>query len=97
MEFIYRAAHIIMWGKLAFYIGAFFTTIFQCIPQERIRRPEHTGGRYNNANMAFLISNVFDVLSDLPILLLPLLAVWRLHLMLKRESGISAVFATGFI
>jgi len=95
--FIYWAAHALIWGNLAFYISVFFTTVLQCVPQDKIWDPEHIGGHCINFNIAYIATGAVNVLSDFLILILPLLAIWRLHLALARKLGISAVFATGLM
>ena len=94
---VYRAIQILIWGNLAFYISTWFTIIFQCVPQDKIWNPEHKGGRCINFDVAALATGSVNVVSDCLILLLPLVAIWRLHMAQRRKVGISAVFATGLL
>lgn len=94
---IYWAIHVLIWGNLAFYISTWLTIIFQCIPQEKIWNPDYQGGHCINYDVAALATGSVNVISDFLILLLPLLAIWRLRMAPKRKLGISAVFATGLL
>lgn len=94
---IYWCVHALVWGNLAFYTSVLFMTIFRCIPQDKIWNPEHVGGQCIDFNVAYLASGAVNIISDFLILLLPMLAIWRLQLASKRKLGISAVFATGLL
>lgn len=95
--YIYWSVNVLNWGNLAFYASVWLALLFECIPHEKIWNYEYEGGRCININAAYLTSGIFNVVSDFLILLLPLLAIWRLRLALKRKVGVSAVFATGVL
>lgn len=94
---IYWAIHVLIWGNLAFYISTWITIIFQCIPQEKIWNPEYKGGHCTNYEVSALVTGIVNVISDFLILLLPLVAIWRLRMAPKRKIGVLAVFATGLL
>ena len=64
---------------------------------DKIWNLEQEGGRCINFNIALLTSSVVNVISDFLILLLPMLAIWRLHVAPKRKFGILLEFATGLM
>ncbi len=43
------------------------------------------------------VQGPFNLVSDLYLLLMPLPAVWQLHLPLRKRLGISGIFLTGFM
>jgi hypothetical protein len=50
-----------------------------------------------NVYLSFMISGVFNILSDFFIVVFPLWAIWHLQRPLKRKFGTSVVFATGVL
>lgn len=50
---------------------------------------------YDNAILISYVRGPFNLLSDLYLLLLPLPAVWQLHLPLRKRLGIAGIFMTG--
>lgn len=94
---IYRSIHGLIWGNLIFYCSAWLATLLECIPTAKIWEPERKDGRCININVAYTATGAINVVSDLLILLLPMLAIWRLQMAAKRKLGIAAVFATGLL
>ena len=43
----------------------------------------------------FIASSVINVLTDVVMLAIPLLAIWDLHMATRRKVGIGAIFAVG--
>jgi hypothetical protein len=50
-----------------------------------------------NVYLSFMISGVFNILSDFFIVVFPLWAIWHLQIPLKHKFGTSVVFATGVL
>ena len=94
---VFWAVHALIWGNLVFYVSVWLTTIFECVPQAKIWNPEKGDGHCINVNVAYAATGAVNVVSDLLILLLPMLAIWRLQMAPKRKLGVSAVFATGLM
>ncbi|OJJ53194.1 hypothetical protein ASPSYDRAFT_62356 [Aspergillus sydowii CBS 593.65] len=90
----YRIIHLFIWFNVAFYLANFFLKIFQCIPRSRIWDPD-TPGHCININIPILVTAAINVLSDLMMLVLPIVCVWRLQMTTRRKMGISAIFAAG--
>lgn len=78
----------------AFYVAAFFLEIFACAPRAKIFNPL-LPGTCLDAAVGDLVAAVFNFVSDVLMLLLPLYAIWKLDIVLKTKVGICAVFATG--
>lgn len=43
----------------------------------------------------FIASSVINVITDLVMLAIPLVAIWDLHMATRRKVGIGAIFAVG--
>lgn len=93
---VFWATQVLIYVNALFYIGAVVALICQCIPRAKISRPR-LPGRCINVYLSFMISGVFNVLSDFFILIFPLWAIWHLQMPLKRKLGVSIVFATGVL
>ena len=70
--------------------------ILQCLPRERIWNSSVPG---TCVNLAALLdsSGVFNIVSDLVILLVPVKGLWGLKMDRKRKIGIYAVFTVGIV
>ena len=79
-----------------FYVGGMVALIFQCSPRAKISNPK-LPGTCTNVYLSFLLSGVWNVLSDFFILVFPIWAIWQLQMPLKRKFGTAIVFATGVL
>lgn len=79
-----------------FYVAIFFVVIFECSPREKIWNPTRPGTCID-INSVFITTGVWNVLSDLCILILPIRAIWLLQMATRQKWQISAVFATGLL
>ncbi|KAL4985353.1 ribosomal protein L36e-domain-containing protein [Aspergillus falconensis] len=86
--------HLLIWFNLAFYLANFFLKIFQCVPRAKIWN-SNTPGHCININIPILVTAAINVVSDLLMLCLPIICVWRLQMSIRRKLGISAIFAAG--
>lgn len=93
---VFWANQVLIYVNALFYVGAVVALICQCIPRAKISHPR-LPGRCTNVYLSFMISGVFNVLSDFFILIFPLWAIWHLQMPLKRKFGVSIVFATGVL
>ena len=92
---VYWTIHSLLWGNLALYIALFFAVAFECSPESRIWDPDLTTGSCIKRTTILLVQGPVNTVSNLFILLLPIWAIWHLHLETKRKMGIIAVFAMG--
>ena len=94
--FTFWGSHILIWTNLMFYVAIFFVVIFECIPREKIWNPTRRGTCVN-IDAVFITTGVWNVFSDLCILILPIRAIWLLQIATRKKWQISAVFATGLL
>jgi hypothetical protein len=50
-----------------------------------------------NSYLLLVVSSVINVISDIVMLVIPLIAVWRLRMDRNKKLGISAIFAVGIM
>ncbi len=91
---VYWTNLLLIYLNAAFYIGGAVALICQCIPRAKISNPL-VPGHCTNVYLSFMLSGVWNVLSDFFILVFPMWAIWHLHMPLKRKLGITIVFAAG--
>lgn len=70
-----------------------FVAIFLCNPRAKILNPL-LPGKCINIEMINVTTSVINTASDLMLLVLPIVCVWKLQMGLKQKLGVSAVFAT---
>ena len=80
--------------NMLYFTAYFFATIFQCTPRAKIWNPEIPGKclRYQAYNLA---TGLFNVVSDLLMLVFPIFCIWNLQMSNKRKVGVSAIFFVG--
>ncbi|KAI9886758.1 MAG: hypothetical protein M1823_001401 [Watsoniomyces obsoletus] len=77
-------------------IALFFGTIFQCTPVSAAFRQTQERSCFDRP-LFFRVTNIFNVVIDFLILILPLPSIWRLHISWGRKVGLTGVFAFGTI
>ena len=88
----YYVCHLMIWINLLFYTAITFVAIFTCTPREKFWKPS-TPGHCVNMNIVNIITSIINSVSDLTLLLLPIICVFQLQMTLRKKIGISAVFA----
>ena len=94
---VYWAILILIWSNLIFYVTVTFCFIFACVPRTQLSNPILLGTRNKKLDSYILATSAINIASDVSILLLPVFAVWKLKIALKRKMAISAVFGTGLL
>ncbi|KAL6718732.1 ribosomal protein L36 [Lecanora helva] len=89
----YYFIHFIIWFNLLFYAAVIFVTILICQPRAKFWNPT-LPWKCVDINSVSIITSVINAASDLVLLTLPIVYVWKLQMNLKRKIGVSAVFAT---
>jgi hypothetical protein len=82
-----------------YYTTTTFLTIFVCTPREKIWNRLYIGGHcLLNATLGLTFSTtIFNVVSDVAILLLPVTTVWRMAIPMRKKLSISLMFGTGLM
>lgn len=73
-------------------------TVGLCIPRKGERWAlALPSSRCRDTMVTSYVQGIFNIVSDLYVLVLPLPVVWKLQLPLREKVGVSAVFMTGFL
>lgn len=67
----------------------------QCIPLNVIWTLKYDEARCVNVPLVGFVSGIFNAVTDLLVLCLPIPIIWRLHLPLQKRIGMVAIFTTG--
>lgn len=94
---LFIAIHVVLWTNLVFYIIMLGFQIAQCSPREKIWNLLITTGHCINAEANDLATGIFNILSDVSILILPMVAISKLQLPLRKKLLLVVIFATGIL
>jgi len=78
----------------AWFVAGFVAGMLYCIPMRKFWDFTVEGHCYNFNNF-FLAMEIFNLISDVVILALPLKQIWDLHLPMKKKVGIGGIFLLG--
>ena len=79
-----------------YYLTGITIEIVQCIPREKIWNTSIAGHCVNN-NTNIIVSGAFNLGLDIVMFMLPIYAILRIKIPVKRKLGICAIFATGML
>lgn len=80
---------------ILFYFSTDIVKIWECLPRESIWN-KSVKGTCVNVSALLNTSGLFNTITDVMILLIPVKSVWSLQMDLQRKLGIMAVFTVGF-
>lgn len=92
----YILIQLVLWLNAFFYMAMTLSVIFMCSPVAKFWNPLQPG-RCLNSFAIIVTSAAFNVASNITTVFLPVRAIWRLQMPLKRKIGVSAVFMTGLL
>ncbi|KAI4215198.1 MAG: hypothetical protein LQ351_002513 [Letrouitia transgressa] len=78
----------------AYSFAAVFAVIFACHPVEGVWNPL-VSAKCNNTNATVLVMAIFNVVTDVIVLVLPMPVIWELQLPKTRKFQVMAVFLLG--
>ena len=90
---IYYLCQFMIWANFIFYTIIMFLAIFMCSPRRKFW-DRLTPGHCMNNDTINIVTAIINAASDLVLLLLPIICVFKLQMSLKKKIGVSAVFAT---
>ncbi len=80
---------------VGFYLATTLVKIWECNPREKIWNTS-IPGRCVNVSSLLNTSGLFNSITDVMILLVPVKFVWNLQLSRRQKVGVVAVFTIGF-
>lgn len=95
-SFSHTGLTILIWLNVIFYAGWTLSFILACIPRSKIWDPT-VSGRCINVDAALITSSAINILSDIAILVLPLVTIRNLQASQKTKTKVGAIFAVGFL
>ncbi|KAI1120316.1 hypothetical protein F5Y10DRAFT_258691 [Nemania abortiva] len=93
-SFSHTGLAILIWLNLIFYAGLTLSIILACIPRSKIW-DRSVKGQCIDVNAALIASGAINILSDIGILILPLIAIRNLQASRKTKIKVGAIFAVG--
>lgn len=87
---MFYAIWFVIWFNLLFCVALVMIVLLQCVGKTR----DPTRACINTFAMATSASCI-NVVTDLAMLAIPIVAVWNLHMTKKRKLGLSVIFAVG--
>ena len=93
-DLCYWCTQGLIWLNSIFYTVYFFIPIFSCTPRLKIWAPS-TPGSCMNINILYYASAIFNVVSDILMLTVPIFLIWNLQMNIGRKMGVTAIFLIG--
>lgn len=94
-----KSLHLASWTMIGYCVAStlafLLVTIFQCHPIEYVWNKDLKSGKCVNYNAAAWANAAINIQQDLLIILLPVNAMRRLQLNLKKKIGMYAMFGVG--
>ncbi|CAF9925595.1 MAG: hypothetical protein ALECFALPRED_003175 [Alectoria fallacina] len=87
----------LIWNNTIYYTTHMFLTAFQCSPRAKIWNPLLPGHCFTDSYTLEFVTTVLNVISDVAVLVMPVLWVWKLQMAWKRKLGLSLIFASGVL
>lgn len=88
---VWWTVRVVVWVSTIFYTLGFFLQMFACAPREKIWNPTVPGTCLPVAGMS-LPFGIFNILSNLAILVLPLPVIGNLKTSLRKRIMLGCVF-----
>ncbi|KAI9761477.1 MAG: hypothetical protein M4579_000987 [Chaenotheca gracillima] len=82
---------------LAYHLSMFWGIAFSCLPVAKTWDPSIEGGHCINVFTLVVAGNVFNVVADVGMWVLPIPVVWRLNIRRQQKWELTLVFLVGII
>ncbi|KAM0803469.1 hypothetical protein BDR22DRAFT_970763 [Usnea florida] len=92
---LYWTSHALIWTNFVFYLISVCLVLFGCKPIAKAWNPLITNGHCIDTLATDTAAGAINSLSDIVILVLPQVSIWRLQMALRRKIQISALFFIG--
>lgn len=91
---LYHSIHLLMVVFVGFHVATTLAKIWQCTPRERIWNPS-VPGQCINVDTLIRTSGLFNTVTDVILLLMPVKGVWNLKTTPRKKVGVVLVFTMG--
>ncbi|KAI0514648.1 hypothetical protein F5B22DRAFT_636972 [Xylaria bambusicola] len=86
----------VMAFAIAFWVAAFFSQVFFCIPPQKLWLPNIPGHCSNMVTNKTAVASI-DLGIDIVVIALPMPLLWRLNLATAKKISLTFIFGLGFI
>jgi hypothetical protein len=87
--------HIVLWLNVLYYISSLVVVNTRCIPIAKKWDPTIVGGHCISDKATYLGHPIFNLVSDIVILILPQKIIWRLQIPKTKRLAVSSMFGVG--
>ncbi|ORY11130.1 hypothetical protein BCR34DRAFT_333400 [Clohesyomyces aquaticus] len=94
---MYFGAWFVIGACFIFYTIVMFWTIFYCSPRPMIWNKFTPGGKCHDHSPIVVSSGIFNMVSDVVILLLPTSSLWKLRVPIGKKIAVTSLFGTGLL
>lgn len=91
---IYYVIWFVIWFNVLYCIALVLTVLLQCVGQPKSKAAKHTCIK---TYYLVISASTINAISDIVMLIIPLVAVWDLHMPIQRKLALSVVFAVGML
>ena len=92
----YILIQLVLWLNFFFYTAMMLSLIFLCTPVRKFWNPK-LPGRCSNSFAHIVVSALFNVVSNFATVILPIRAIWKLQMPMKKKIGVSTLFMAGLL
>lgn len=93
---LFWTIHVLIAANVIYYICAIFLEAFHCTPQRKIWDVFYEGGNCRvDIKLLNLAASVVNLISDIAILAVPQMIIWRLHRSRASRAGVAVLFLIG--
>ena len=89
---IWWSIWFVFWWNALYAIALVLTVAFECVGKDDLVA---AGGQCVNEYAVLIGASVINVTTDLMILVIPIAAIWGLHMPAMKKWRLSAIFAVG--
>lgn len=82
--------HVVVWLNLLYTVGLILAIALQCVPYHK-----PYGTTCINQYMVLISASIINIISDVLVLVIPMVSLWRLQMSRKRKWAVWALFAFG--
>ena len=86
-----------IWINGLWYFISMFLNAFPCTPRAKIWDPAVPGHCFVTLQVVNDTNTIFNPVSDIFILILPIFWAWKLQMAWKRKVGVTLIFGTGIM
>ncbi|KAI0547160.1 hypothetical protein F4679DRAFT_555047 [Xylaria curta] len=95
-NYTYKMILVLIWANFASYLGTTLAYLLACIPREKIWNPTVNGRCLNQRNV-IVSTPALNLISDVMILIVPVVEVFKLQMPLRRKLSVAAIFGVGVL